>query len=207
MIHVVVIASSPVARAGLESLVRADPRFSIEHSGVPTSVGTPGRKTNADVLLVEVVSIDKALRALEGTRMDVPATVVLLEHLGRAQLRRLLQSGARAVLPGDANPSEILAAIEAAAAGLTALRSEDMDLLLPHRIEDAAELPGEPLSAREMEVLSMLAEGSANKEIATKLKISEYTVKFHVSSILAKMGAASRGEAVMRGVREGLIVI
>ena len=53
----------------------------------------------------------------------------------------------------------------------------------------------------------MLAEGLANKEIATKLAISEYTVKFHVSSILAKLGAASRGEAVMRGVREGLIVI
>ena len=201
MIRVAVIASSPVTRAGLASLVGGDPRFSIEPSG------DSGGRSDADVLLAEIGSIDKALRALEGTRLEAPATVLLVEHLGRSQLRRLVQSGARAILPSDANAAEILAAIEAVAAGLTVLRSEDMDLLLPHRIEDPAALPGEPLSAREMEVLSMLAEGLANKEIATRLQISEYTVKFHVSSILAKLGASSRGEAVMRGVREGLIVI
>jgi DNA-binding NarL/FixJ family response regulator len=201
VIRVAVIASSPVTRAGLASLVRADPRFSIEPSG------DSGGRSDADVLLAEIGSTDKALRALEGTRLEAPAMVLLVEHLGRSQLRRLVQSGARAILPNDANAAEILAAIEAVAAGLTVLRSEDMDLLLPHRIEDPAALPGEALSAREMEVLSMLAEGLANKEIATRLQISEYTVKFHVSSILAKLGASSRGEAVMRGVREGLIVI
>jgi DNA-binding NarL/FixJ family response regulator len=201
VIRVAVIASSPVTRAGLASLVGADPRFSIEPSG------DSGGRNDADVLLAEIGSTDKALRALESTRLEAPAMVLLVEHLGRSQLRRLVQSGARAVLPNDANAAEILAAIEAVAAGLTVLRSEDMDLLLPHRIEDPAALPGEPLSAREMEVLSMLAEGLANKEIATRLQISEYTVKFHVSSILAKLGASSRGEAVMRGVREGLIVI
>jgi DNA-binding NarL/FixJ family response regulator len=58
-----------------------------------------------------------------------------------------------------------------------------------------------------MEVLAMMAEGMANKEIAAQLKISEHTVKFHVSSILGKLAVSSRGEAVARGVRDGLIMI
>jgi DNA-binding NarL/FixJ family response regulator len=65
----------------------------------------------------------------------------------------------------------------------------------------------EALTARESEVLTMLAEGAANKEIAARLNISEHTAKFHVSSILAKLGATTRTEAVSRGVRQGLIVI
>jgi two-component system, NarL family, response regulator YdfI len=68
-------------------------------------------------------------------------------------------------------------------------------------------LPGEPLTEREVQVLGMLAEGLGNKIIAARLDISEHTVKFHVSSILAKLGADSRTEAVTRGVREGLIMI
>ena len=67
--------------------------------------------------------------------------------------------------------------------------------------------PGEPLTSRESDVLSLLAEGAGNKEIAARLGISEHTVKFHVSSILSKLGAATRTEAVTRGYKEGLILI
>jgi DNA-binding NarL/FixJ family response regulator len=63
----------------------------------------------------------------------------------------------------------------------------------------------EPLSAREIEVLRLMAEGSSNKTIAWKLNISEHTVKFHVNSILSKMHAGSRTEAVMLGLRRGMI--
>jgi DNA-binding NarL/FixJ family response regulator len=66
---------------------------------------------------------------------------------------------------------------------------------------------GEPLTARESEILALLAEGGGNKEIASRLHISEHTVKFHVSSILAKLGASTRTDAVARGYRDGLIVI
>jgi len=65
----------------------------------------------------------------------------------------------------------------------------------------------EPLTAREKEVLALLAEGAGNKEIAAKLSISENTAKFHVSSILGKLGATTRTEAVSRGYRLGLILI
>ena len=65
----------------------------------------------------------------------------------------------------------------------------------------------EPLTPRESEVLQMLASGLANKEIAAKLAISEHTVKFHVASILGKLGAGSRTEAVSLGIRRGLVLL
>jgi DNA-binding CsgD family transcriptional regulator len=64
-----------------------------------------------------------------------------------------------------------------------------------------------PLTPRELEVLRMLAEGAANKTIAWKLEISEHTAKFHVASILAKLNAGTRTEAVTQGVRRGLILL
>jgi two-component system, NarL family, response regulator YdfI len=63
------------------------------------------------------------------------------------------------------------------------------------------------LTEREIQVLQLLAEGVGNKVIATRLNISEHTVKFHISSVLSKMGAASRTEAVTQGIRNGLILI
>ena len=125
-------------------------------------------------------------------------------------LRRALQSGIRAVLPRDGSSAELAAAIDAVSNGLAVISTEDLEVLLP----TPSEMPvsdelalGEPLTSRETEVLSMLAEGAGNKEIAARLHISEHTAKFHVSSILAKLGASTRTEAVSRGYREGLILI
>jgi len=67
--------------------------------------------------------------------------------------------------------------------------------------------PDEALTAREREVLELLSQGLPNKLIARRLQISEHTVKFHVSSIYAKLGATSRTDAVSRGVRRGLITL
>jgi DNA-binding NarL/FixJ family response regulator len=112
-------------------------------------------------------------------------------------------------MPRDAAPAEIAAAIESVASGLAVVTTEDLETLLPtaHMSMEEELAVGEPLTARETEVLTMLAEGAANKEIASRLRISEHTVKFHVSSILAKLGAATRTEAVSRGFKEGLIII
>jgi DNA-binding NarL/FixJ family response regulator len=65
----------------------------------------------------------------------------------------------------------------------------------------------EPLTPREQEVLRMLALGLANRQIASRLNISEHTIKFHVAAILGKLGAASRTEAVAIGIRHGLILL
>ena len=207
MTRVLVVASSPVVRAGLEAMLREDARFTVLTN--PNPATALSRNARPDVLLTEMATADRLAAHSAFIRDDAPPTVLLADHLGRSELRRALHSGVRAVLPRDATGSEIIAAIEGAAAGLIVLSSEDMDVLLPADAEvvPADVIPGEALSARELEVLAMLAEGLGNKDIAARLKISEHTVKFHVSSILGKLRATTRGEAVARGVREGLVVI
>jgi DNA-binding NarL/FixJ family response regulator len=136
--------------------------------------------------------------------------VALIDSVRRTDVLHILQSGVRAVLSRDSEPREITAALEAAHDGLAVFSPEILDVLLPAGTElaDADELPpGEPLTSREIDVLSLLAEGAGNKEIASRLGISEHTVKFHVSSILSKLGASTRTEAVTRGYKEGLILI
>jgi len=152
------------------------------------------------VLVIESGDASAALKlqgAMQG--MGAPALVLMTSTLGRSELRRVLQSGVRAVLSRDASAAELASAIESVSNGLAVISTEDLETLLPV----SSEMPvgeelaiGEPLTTRETEILSMLAEGAGNREIATRLKISEHTVKFHVSSILAKLGAATRTEAV-----------
>ena len=102
------------------------------------------------------------------------------------------------VVPPDAGAAEIAAGVEAAVAGVAVLQ--------PGALE-AAGTGGEDLTAREREVLAMLAEGAGNKAVAFKLGISEHTVKFHVASIMGKLQAGSRTEAVTIGIRRGLILL
>ena len=116
-------------------------------------------------------------------------------------------------LPRDAATEEIVAAVMAVASGLTALdRSLALEALsgLTRGRADAAEpVSGleEPLTAREREVLQLLAQGIPNKQIAQRLSISEHTVKFHVSAIMSKLSAASRTEAVTTAARRGWLLL
>ena len=210
MIHVHVIASSPLLRAGIEALVREDPRFALIPALNSAMSVTEGRPARTDVLLMEAVSVQKVLAVQSRfAGEDAPPIVLLADGLRRADVRRALRSGIRAILPRDASGHEIVSTIEAVTAGLTVLSTEDMEALLPTTAETEAkdEVAGEALSSRELEVLGLMAEGIGNKDIASRLSISEHTVKFHVSAILGKLGVTSRGEAVARGVRAGLIVI
>jgi DNA-binding NarL/FixJ family response regulator len=115
----------------------------------------------------------------------------------------------RAVLPSDVSAGQLRAALEAAAAGLVVVHPSELSGVLPAPAELSAplrELP-EPLTRREREVLQMISAGLGNKEIAGRLSISEHTVKFHVASILGKLGASSRTEAVSIGIRHGLVLL
>jgi len=98
---------------------------------------------------------------------------------------------------------QIVGALHAASVGLIAIPIEASALIIPA----APEPEVESLTPREMETLEMLAEGLSNKQIAARLHISEHTAKFHVNSILSKLGAGTRTEAVMRGLRSGLLKV
>jgi DNA-binding NarL/FixJ family response regulator len=131
--------------------------------------------------------------------LDLVPIVLLSSEPDTAIFNRLLQAGAGGILQADASAEQILHAIKSVAAGLMIFDST----LMPHRPDD--DRPTEPLTPREREVLGFLADGLANKEIALRLNISEHTIKFHIRSILGKLGASSRTEAVSRGIRTGLI--
>ena len=113
----------------------------------------------------------------------------------------LHQQGVRAILAPAATAEEIAAALEAVARGFALVSPAELAAWLP----EPAAAEQDPLSPREHEVLRMLADGLANKEIAYRLSISEHTVKFHVASILSKLGVQTRTEAVTRGIRRGWI--
>jgi NarL family two-component system response regulator YdfI len=114
------------------------------------------------------------------------------------------------VLPLDSTAEELHAALLALHNGLLVGPPELVEALFTPRLQDGElmrEAALDALTERELQVLQLLAQGLANKQIALALGISEHTVKFHVSGIYAKLGAASRTEAVRQGVRQGLIIL
>jgi DNA-binding NarL/FixJ family response regulator len=231
VIRVLVWAKSRIARAGLEAIVQADARFELAGAGNrPADLAVAVRQFAPDVVLVDGEETETARRiaaaapgrgmagqemagrelAGRGSTGLAPAVVGLVDGQRRADIVRALQAGVRALILRESHPNEITAALQAASDGLAVISPEILDVLLPAVGETADEdsfALEEPLTGRETEVLGLLAEGAGNKEIAARLGISEHTAKFHVSSILSKLGASSRTEAVTRGYREGLILI
>jgi two-component system, NarL family, response regulator YdfI len=163
-----------------------------------------------DVVLLDLESIsDESMSlAIESGAVPLRSALIILTDVENFAV--INHSGVRAILPRDAGSEEIIAAVQAAATGLIALHPEAFDYLLSRRRSgERPELAfSDPiLSPREIEILRMIAEGLGNKEIASKLSLSDHTVKFHISSIFAKLGAANRAEAVTLGIRQGLIMV
>lgn len=208
MTRLLIAAASAVVRAGLESVGAQG--AGIEVAGTTTLAGLNAAldRHQPDVVLAAVEGQHdeppEDLIALAG-RDGGPAMVLLAPDLQPAWTADALRSGVRAVLPGDIGPREILAAVEAAAAGLVVLHPQDVSALVSDRPLPA--MPLQTLTPRETQVLGMLAEGHGNKTIAWKLGISEHTAKFHVASILSKLNAGTRTEAVTMGIRRGLILV
>jgi DNA-binding NarL/FixJ family response regulator len=204
--RVAVLAASALVREGLQRLVRD--RF--ESAGAADSIAQLRHTAThlPDVVIVDHAGLNDAapLREL----VDAGIKLVILSDADPATLAPLVTAGA-AWLPRAAREEEIVAAIEAVGAGLTALRAETLgDLLLQPPGWSGAVARREveliePLTARERQVLALMAAGFANKRIGQTLGISEHTAKFHVARILGKLDAATRAEAVAIGLRDGVI--
>jgi len=202
MIPVHIAASSAVVRAGLESVICSNGAFSLAGAGSIDQL--QDNALSADVLLVALSQLtDDWITTLSAHTLPV---VILADLPDGPLLQTALRGNIRAVLAPDSTSEEILAAVASAAAGLLTLQPAALDLLgqAPRPPSEALD---DPLTHREREVLAMLAEGLSNKVIAYRLGISEHTVKFHVTSILGKLQAGSRTDAVMQGIRRGLVMM
>lgn len=179
MIKVQVTAQSPVVRAGLEALLKESGSIEIVLAA-----------SDADVVVAD-----------REPPPEGPPAVLLTDDPTES-----LRLGIRGILPPHASESEIEGAVKAVAAGLIAIHPQFVDAVSTP-IRGAIQPLDEPLTPRELEVLRLLAEGTGNKEIAHRLGISEHTVKFHVASLLDKLHAGSRTEAVSIGIRAGLVML
>ena len=217
MISVFTVVASPLARSGLENLLSAR---EIEVAGTAAHLDElNGRLADLSVDLILVDSTGEPFEPLldslvsSGLASDF-SVIVLVEPASLAASSAALREGVRAVLPNDVSPEQLVAALQAAASGLLVLHPAQAAVQVttngfgpvPARTRELNEL-AEPLTTRESEVLQMLASGLGNKKIAAKLAISEHTVKFHVASILGKLGAATRTEALSIGIRRGLVLL
>lgn len=212
MIRVFIVAASPLIRAGLQSML-ADRRFDILGNAADLE-SISGRLVDVepDVVLVEAAADaeEELLSVLEDADVAQEyAVIVLSEHPKAAWVSKALRAGVRAVLPRDATPEQLRAALEAATVGLAVVHPSSLSEVFPAHAASSSpirELP-EPLTPREREVLQMISAGLGNKEIAGRLSISDHTVKFHVASILGKLGVSTRTEAVSAGIRRGLVLL
>jgi DNA-binding NarL/FixJ family response regulator len=216
VISLFIVAASPLARAGLENLLVSR---QIEVAGSVASLDELEDRLDdspADAILVDSTGerLEPFLDSVVASGLASDFSMVLLtEPAAVAAASTALRVGVRAVLPNDVSPDQLAAALQAAASGLLVLHPAQVPAPIingfasaPARSRSLEEL-AEPLTPRESEVLQMLASGLGNKEIAGKLNISEHTVKFHVASILGKLGAGSRTEAVSLGIRRGLVLL
>ena len=199
---IVVAADSQLAAARIEALLRSDPTAHVV-TAEPAQVATVASE-HAPCIVILSMPLPGVLRTLErltgAPRM--PPVIVLTAVPHEAWTTRTRRAGVRAVLRHDATAEDLAAAIVATAAGLLALHPEAV-AAAPAAV--GATVAPSSLTAREIEVLEMIAEGMSNRAIARHLKISSHTVKFHVASVLGKLGARSRTEAVTAGIRHGLI--
>jgi len=211
MVAVAVFSADPVLRRSLEQLLRGDPTMTV----VGVAGDTPGllpliEQDQVNVVLAHVPSREQ-LADWHSPRDEI-AFILLVDGVDVESSLDALYAGARAILPRSAGSDEITSTIRAVAAGLVVLPRA----LLPTLLEGAPlaeEFVGHndaghaPLTPRELEVLAAMADGASNKAIARRLGISFHTAKFHVASILTKLNADSRTEAVTRAAQLGLVML
>jgi two-component system, NarL family, response regulator YdfI len=222
-LRVLLVAGMSVRRAHLAAITSRAARgvdVTCDSQISPARFAT----SKADILVADLDTPSSAAAMLHFLE-DAPAgagSVALIDDPDPAWVRSALRASIHAVISRDANSEDMQMALQAAEAGFVLLHPTSVHgLLQDNAISKMNDLSGEDftqddltregvaedLTARESEVLRLVSMGLGNKEIAVRLAISEHTAKFHISSILGKLHAGSRTEAVSLGIRKGLIPI
>jgi len=203
VIRVLIADDHPVVREGLAAILRSEPDIQV------VAEATDGAHACAlyDQYLPDVVILDlrmprkdglQVVTELTSSRRPKPRIIVMTTYETEDDVRRALQAGAKSYLVKGALPEQILETVRRVAAG---------EALVPSKIASVLteSLARPELSPRELQVLRELAAGNSNKEIGQMLQITEHTVKAHLKSILVKLGATGRTEAIAIAIKRGLI--
>jgi len=204
MIRVLLADDHPVVRTGIRALLDAEPDLVVaEEAGTAAEAVERAIAGDVDLVLMDL-QFPGDLQGAEATRrirasVGAPRVLVLTNYDSDADILGAIEAGASGYLLKDAPPAELVAAVRAAAAGETALAPAVSSRL--HAARDA----DHRLTAREAEVLSLVAAGRSNRDIGRTLFLSEATVKSHLVHIFAKLGVGSRTAAVARARELGQI--
>jgi len=206
VVRVLIADDHSVVREGLRMFLGRDPELEVVGEAADGEEAVQlERKLLPDVVLMDLLmpGID-GITATATVRNELPDTevVALTSVLESASVVGAVKAGAIGYLLKDTKAAELRRSIKAAAAGQVQLSPQASAYLM--REVRTSETP-EPLTERETEVLSLLAQGKSNKEIARHLHVVEDTVKTHVRHILAKLGVQSRTQAVLSAQRLGLV--
>jgi DNA-binding NarL/FixJ family response regulator len=202
-IQIAILAPTLAGRVGLRTLLGASDALRIV-----TETADPANLLNTavDVLILQGQESLEGLEALWNAETK-PALLWISDTPQAAQTLRGLPVSAWGLLSSEASSEELIAGVQAVYQGLVVASRLMLEPLWVENPPEEAEELIEQLTPREAEILELLAQGLANKQIALELEISEHTVKFHVSSIYAKLGATNRMEAVRMGLQLGLITL
>ena len=211
LIRILIADDHPVVRDGLAAMLGTQPDFDV----VATAANGLEAVRLAAELRPDVVLLDLEMPELDGVealarlRAASPAVRALVFTAFDTDERILsaLRAGAQGYLLKGAPRDELFRAIRVVSQGGSLLQPVVASRLLQRMAQPAATGTPAALTNREVDVLRLLAQGRANKEIAASLVISERTVKFHVSAILSKLGAGNRTEAVRLAVQRGLVTM
>ena len=205
-IRILIVDDHGVVREGVRMYLALDPELEVVGEAANGEEALQlAREHNPDVVLMDLLMpVMDGVTATALIRRELPDTevIALTSVLEDQAIYRAMRAGAIGYLLKNTRATELVLAIKAAAAGQVQLSPEAAARL--EREVGTSDSP-EKLTERETEVLRLLAEGKANKEIAADLVIGEKTVKTHVSNVLSKLGVSSRTQAALYAMRIGLV--
>lgn len=204
MIRLLLSDDHPVVRAGIRALFESEPDLEVVAESATAEDAVRLAETSGVDLVLMDLQFPGALQGAEATRRirshdGAPRVLVLTNYDTDADILGAIEAGASGYLLKDAPPAELVAAVRAAVVGESALAPAVSSRL------DGSRSSGERLTAREAEVLSLVAEGRSNRDIGRALFLSEATVKSHLVHIFSKLGVGSRTAAVVRARELGAI--
>ena len=201
-IRILIAEDHLIARVGVSTILNAQPDMTVVAEAANGQQAVERfRQSNPDVALLDMrMPVLNGVQAMAQIRREFPRArlIAISTYGGDEDIRRALEAGAQAYLTKDVLHEELLKAIRTVYSGGSYLPQGVAATL-------AAQWPRPELSGRELEVLTLIVKGMANKEIAATLHIAEHTVKNHVKNILAKLGVQDRTQAATAAIQRGIV--